>query len=139
MGLPNPATLARIDRANATAPDGVPTATGPSAHRPRATTRKCIVQELRDTTTPRQALYREIAGVEHALRETLETLSARLRADRKHLDIANLIARAQALSAQLSGAVNLLGPGADEDATRAVAQGLAGWLGELAREASRSR
>lgn len=97
------------------------------------------MQQLRETFTPRQALYREIAAVEHALRETLDTLSARLRADRKHPDIASLVARGEALSAQLSGALCLLGPGADEDATRAVAQGLAAWLAELARETTRGR
>ena len=97
------------------------------------------MQQLRETFTPRQALYREIAAVEHALRETLDTLSARLRADRKHPDIANLVARAEALSGQLSGAMGLLGPGADEDATRSVAQGLAAWLAELTRETTRGR
>jgi hypothetical protein len=91
----------------------------------------------REAATPRQALYLEIAGVEHALRETLETLSARLRADRKHADIATLMLRGEALSAQLTGAVSLIGCGADEDATRTVAQGLAAWLAELVRERSR--
>jgi hypothetical protein len=97
------------------------------------------VQELRQTFTPRQSLYREIAAVEHALRETLDTLSARLRADRKHAEIATLLARAEGLAEQLLAAVGLLGPGADEDATRAVAQGLAAWLAELGRERSRAR
>jgi hypothetical protein len=96
------------------------------------------VRDHREPPTARQALYLEIAQAEHALRETLETLSARMRADRKHAGIATLVARAEALSAQLTGAVELLGPGADEDATRAVANGLAAWLAELAREAART-
>ena len=98
-----------------------------------------LANELQDDPTPRQALYLEIAGVEHALRETLETLNARLRADRKHADIAGLLVRAEALSTQLQSAVSLLGSGPDEEATRVVAQGLAMWLAELTRERSRSR
>jgi len=83
------------------------------------------VLEHPETNSPRQALYLEIARVERALRDAVDDLRARLRATPDDPECAARGARCLALSAQLLGAVSLLGPGEDEDATRAAARGLA--------------
>ena len=74
--------------------------------------------------TPRQELHLEIARVERALRDAVDELRARLRADPDDPECAPLTTRCLALGTQLLGAVDLLGPGEDEDATRAAARGL---------------
>jgi hypothetical protein len=83
------------------------------------------VQENPDLRTPRQELHLEIARVERALRDAVDDLRVRLRTTPEDPECAARIARCLALSTQLLGAVNLLGPGEDEDATRAAARGLA--------------
>jgi hypothetical protein len=75
--------------------------------------------------TPRQELYLEIARVERALRDAVDDLRLRLRHNPDDPECAVRGARCLALSTQLLGAVDLLGPGEDEDATRAAARGLA--------------
>jgi hypothetical protein len=92
------------------------------------------VRENPDLRTPRQELYLEIARVERALRAGLEEIRRRLNADRGDPRIAELAADCQALAAQLQSCMNLIGPGQDEDATRAVADGLAMQLRDLLRE-----
>ena len=84
--------------------------------------------------TPRQELYLEIARVEHALREALDELRRRLDSDRNDPRITELATDCQGLAAQLQSCMNLIGPGHDEDATRAVADGLALRLRFLLRE-----
>lgn len=83
------------------------------------------MQENPDLRTPRQELHLEIARVERALRDAVDDLRVRLRTTPEDPECAARIARCLALSTQLLGAVNLLGPGEDEDATRAAARGLA--------------
>ena len=75
--------------------------------------------------TPRQELHLEIARVERALRDAVDDLRERLRTHPDDPECAACAARCLALCAQLLGAVDLLGPGEDEDATRAAARGLA--------------
>lgn len=92
------------------------------------------MRENPDLRTPRQNLYLEIARVERALREGLDELRRRIDADRNDPGAAALAADCQALSAQLQSCMNLIGPGEDEEATRAVADGLAMRLRDLVRE-----
>jgi hypothetical protein len=92
------------------------------------------VRENPDLRSPRQELYLEIARTERALREGLDDLRRRLRVDRSDPRIPELAADCEALSAQLQSCMNLIGPGHDEDATRAVADGLALRLRGLLRE-----
>jgi hypothetical protein len=92
------------------------------------------VRENPDLRTPRQELYLEIARTERALREALDDVRRRLRVDRGDPRIPELAADCEALSAQLQSCVSLIGPGHDEEATRAVADGLALRLRELLRE-----
>jgi hypothetical protein len=92
------------------------------------------VRENPDLRTPRQNLYLEIARVERALREGLDELRRRIDADRDDARCAGLAADCRALSAQLQSCMNLIGPGEDEDATRAVAEGLAMRLRDLTGE-----
>ena len=84
--------------------------------------------------TPRQELYLEIARVERALREGLGQIRRGLKADRTDPRIRELVADCEALSAQLQSCMNLIGPGQDEDATRAVADGLALQLRDIVRD-----
>ena len=93
------------------------------------------MQENPDLRTPRQELHLEIARVERALRDGVDDLRARLRSSPQDPECAARITRCLALSTQLLGAVNLLGPGEDEDATRAAARGLADVVAVLARRA----
>lgn len=83
--------------------------------------------------TPRQELHLEIARVERALRDAVNDLRDRLaqRPDDPECDVRAV--RCLDLSTQLLGAVELLGPGEDEDATRAAARGLADLVHRLAR------
>ena len=90
------------------------------------------MQENPHTRTPRQELHLEIARVERALRDAVDDLRARLREDPAHPECQARVERCLALSTQLLGAVNLLGPGEDEDATRAAARGLADLAHRLA-------
>lgn len=83
--------------------------------------------------TPRQELHLEIARVERALRDAVNDLQAFLRADADDPQLGARVERCLALSTQLLGAVNLLGPGEDEDATRAAALGLADLAHRLAQ------
>jgi hypothetical protein len=83
--------------------------------------------------TPRQELHLEIARVERALRDAVDDLRIRLRRTPEDAECAARVARCLAMSTQLLGAVNLLGPGEDEDATRAAARGLADVVEALAR------
>lgn len=92
------------------------------------------MRENPDLRTPRQDLYLEIARVERALRDGLDELGRCIGADRSDPRAAALAADVQALSAQLQSCMNLIGPGEDEDATRAVAQGLAMRVRDLLRE-----
>jgi hypothetical protein len=92
------------------------------------------VRENPELRSPRQELYLEIARTERALREALDDLRRRLRVDRNDPRIAELAADCRALSAQLQSCTSLIGPGHDEDATRAVADGLALRLRDLLRE-----
>lgn len=91
------------------------------------------MRENPDLRTPRQNLYLEIAHVERALRDGLDELRRCIDADRRDPRAAALAADCQALSAQLQSCMNLIGPGEDEDATRAVAEGLAMRLRDLTR------
>ena len=84
--------------------------------------------------TPRQELHLEIARVERALRDAVEDLRRRLRIDPDDPERVACAVRCLALSSQLLGAVDLLGPGEDEDATRATARGLADLVYRLGRE-----
>ena len=92
------------------------------------------MRENPDLRSPRQNLYLEIARVERALRDGLDELRRCIDADRTDPRAAALGADCEALSAQLQGCMNLIGPGDDEQATRAVAQGLATRLRDLLRE-----
>jgi len=92
-----------------------------------------FVQENPYTRTPRQELYLEIARVERTLRDAVDDLRARLRNDVDDAECVPRIARCLTLSTQLLGAVDLLGPGEDEDATRAAARGLADLAYRLAQ------
>jgi hypothetical protein len=83
------------------------------------------VQENPEMRTPRQELHLEIARVERSLRDAVDDLRARLRESPDDPECAARIERCLALSTHLLGAVSLLGPGEDEDATRAAARGLA--------------
>jgi hypothetical protein len=83
------------------------------------------MQENPVMRTPRQELHLEIARVERALRDAVNELQTCLRANPDDPQFSAHAARCLALSTQLLGAVSLLGPGEDEDATRAAARGLA--------------
>ena len=91
------------------------------------------MRENPDLRTPRQELHLEIARVERALRDAVNDLRERLkhRPDDPECDVRAV--RCLDLSTQLLGAVELLGPGEDEDATRAAARGLADLAHRLAR------
>ena len=91
------------------------------------------MQENPEMRTPRQELHLEIARVERALRDAVDDLRVRLRRTPEDPECAARIARCLALSSQLLGAVDLLGPGEDEDATRAAARGLADVVEDFAR------
>jgi len=92
------------------------------------------VRENPDLRTPRQELHLEIARVERALRDSVDELRERLRAGARDEQCALLANRCLALGTQLLGAVDLLGPGEDEDATRAAARGLADFADRLAQQ-----
>jgi len=85
--------------------------------------------------TPRQELHLEIARVERALRDAVAELRERVRTAGGAPETALLATRCIALCTQLLGATDLLGPGEDEDATRAAARGLADLVHRLARRA----
>ena len=92
------------------------------------------MQENPDLRTPRQELHLEIARVERALRDAVDDLRQWVRDDPADPRCVPQLERCLALAAQLLGAVDLLGPGEDEDATRATAHGLAGLTHRLARQ-----
>jgi hypothetical protein len=114
-----------------------PTATGHSGMRRRRAgpqERDDVVRENPDLRTPRQELYLEIARVERALRDAVDDLREMLRAGMPDAQCALLANRCLALSTQMLSAVDLLGPGEVEDATRAAARGLADLAHRLSQQ-----
>jgi hypothetical protein len=94
-----------------------------------------VVRENAHLRTPRQELHLEIARVERTLRDAVDELRERLRAEVRDPQCVSIANRCIALSTQLLGAVDLLGPGEDEDATRAAAHGLSDLAHRLAQQA----
>ena len=82
-------------------------------------------------------LIGEIAAAEHALLEALVDLAARLSDGKRGHATNTLMQHCREMAEILSGAVDQLGQGADEDATRAALAQMLGGLAQLERDLER--